>query len=344
MTSHFYHFSRVFAVVLLSAVFQCALAQTVYFHQDFLKPGPFVNPEPDSGQFSHIVQTVPSLSFSKFSKGYMDLVRTQEDSATGGIIRVLRATPFTPNPETLFIQITLSAESVQSAALNAMYFYVGENFNPDNHSFPGNALMFGKFSLNFLEGGFNIKDFATQNTSKLIGKKKQVTVTWVLNNSKKLLAYKLFPANAVTYNALPGTYDLWVDNEPVSLNSKAYPGNSLFSDTKLSNFEMRFRNGQGKIRIHEISIRNGASELKAGEVLIAPNPATRKLITLRAEHVDLKSVRVFNMWGRDIHISSEIMSTDKIEIRPAEELASGMYIVYFENKYHQKRAVRVMIE
>ena len=344
MTSHFFQFFRVFAVVLLAAQFQCAIAQTVYFHQDFLKSGPFVHIEPDSGQFSHIVETVPALSYSKFSNGFMDLVRTQEDSATGGIIRVLRATPFKPNPETLFIQITISAESVQSAALNAMYFYVGENFNPDNHSFPGNALMFAKFSLNFQEGGFSIKDFATQNTSKLIAKKKPVTLTWVLNNSKKLLNYQLSPANPVTYNALPGSYDLWVDNEPVSLNSKAYPGNSQFSDTKLSNFEMRFRNGQGKIRIHEIMIRNGLSELKAGEALVAPNPATRKLVTLRAENVQIKSVRVFNMWGRDVNISAKSIAADKIEIHPAEELSSGIYIVSFENKHHQKRSVRVMVE
>jgi hypothetical protein len=274
----------------------------------------------------------------------MDLVRTQQDSATGGIIRVLRATPFEPNPQTLFIQITLSTESVQSAALNAMYFYVGEDFNADNHSFPGNALMFAKFSLNFQESGFTIKDFATQNTSKLIAKKKRVTLTWVLNNSQKLLPYKLSNAHAVTYNALPGTYDLWVDNEPISLNSKAYPGNSLFSATKLSNFEMRFRNGQGKVRIHEMLIRNGASDLKEGEVVVAPNPATRTLINLRAEHVQLASVRLVNLWGRNVHCVTKVIAADKIEIHPAEELSSGIYIVSFENKRGQKQSIRVMID
>ncbi|MCF2516551.1 T9SS type A sorting domain-containing protein [Dyadobacter sp. CY351] len=344
MTSHFISFLSVLAAVLWSALFQCALAQTIYFHQDFSKSGPYVRADPDSGQFSHIVETVPELSFSKFSKNYMDLVRTQEDSATGGIIRVLRATPFKPNPETLFIQITISAESVQSAALNAMYFYVGENFNPDNHSFPGNTLMFGKFSLNFQDGGFSIKDFATQNTSKVIPKKKQVTLTWVLNNSKKLLAYKPSSSHAVTYNALPGSYDLWVDNEPVSLNSPAYPGNSLYAANKLSNFEMRFRNGQGKVRIHEIMIRDGVSELKTGEVVVAPNPATRKMITLRAENVDKSSLRLFNMWGRDVNISAEIVASDKIFIHPVEELASGMYIVHFQNKERKKKSVRVMVE
>ncbi|MCF0053882.1 T9SS type A sorting domain-containing protein [Dyadobacter sp. LJ53] len=344
MTSHFFQFARVFALVLLSALFQIAYAQTVYFHQDFSKSGPFVKADPDSGQFSHIVETVPTLSFSKFSKGFMDLVRTQEDSATGGIIRVLRATPFEPDPETLFIQIALSAESVQSPALNAMYFYVGEDFNPGNHSFPGNALMFAKFSLNFMEGGFSIKDFATQNTSKTIGKKKRVTLTWVLNNSKKLLSYNISSNHAVIHHTVPGTYDLWVDDEPVSLNSPAYPGNSLYSDSKLSNFEMRFRNGQGKIRIHEIMIRNGVSELKAGEVLVTPNPATRKSIMLRAENVEKSSIRLFNMWGRDVNIATTIISADKIEIHSTEEMSSGMYIVSFENKQHQKRSVRVMVE
>lgn len=342
--SHFFQFLCIFAVALLSVMFSSAFGQTIYFHQDFTGTSAYVHESPDSGQFSHIVETVPALSYCRFSKGYMDLVRTQQDSATGGIIRVLRATPFTPNPETLFIQIRISLESVQAPALNAMYFYAGEDFNAGNHSFPGNALMFAKFSLNFQDNGFVIKDFATQNASKTIQRKKQATLTWVLNNSRKSLEYRLSATNALTYHALPGTYDLWVDNEPISLSSSAYPGNSLFSDTKLSNFEMRFRNGQGKIRIHEIMIRNGVSELKPGEMLVAPNPASRKLITLRAEQINPETIRVFNMLGRDINILSKITAADKIEIQPTEELASGMYIVSFANRQKQKRSVRVMIE
>ena len=328
----------------LFAFANCTFAQTTYFQQDFSGKGPFVNPHPDAGQFSHIVQTAPSLSYSRFHPGYMELVRTQQDSATGGIIRVLRATPFEPNPETLFIQIKMTAESLQSDALNAVYFYVGENFNAANHSFPSNALMFGKFSINFQESSFTIKDFATQLTSKPIGKKKMVTLTWVLNNSSKFFSYKLTPNGSVTYNALPGSYDLWVDNEPVSLNSAAYPGSSLFSKTKLSNFEMRFRNGLGKIRIHEILIREGASDLKPGGIMVTPNPASGKLITLRAADVKLESVHLVSLRGQKVEVNARAVSADKIEIIPKAPMASGIYILCFVNNRIELKTVKVMIE
>lgn len=342
MTS--FYFYRLFIIALLSVSVGLTFAQTTYFHQDFSGKGPFVNPDPGDGQFSHIVETAPALSYSKFHKGYMELVRTQQDSATGGIIRVLRATPFEPNPETLFIQIKISAESVQSEALNAVYFYVGENFNAGNHSFPGNALMFGKFSINFQESAFTVKDFATQLTSKPIGKKKIVTLTWVLNNSSKFFSYKLTPNGAVTYNALPGSYDLWVDNEPVSLNSTAYPGSSLYSKTKLSNFEMRFRNGLGKIRIHEMLIREGASDLKVGEFMVAPNPAPRNVITLRAADVKLETVRLISMRGENVGITAHSISADKIEILANEPLASGIYILCFVDNRLQLKRMKVMVE
>jgi hypothetical protein len=335
---------RLFVTTVLFVWASCAFGQTTYFYQDFSKAGPFVSPTPDAGQFSHIVQTAPALSYSKFHIGYMELVRTQQDSATGGIVRVLRATPFEPYPETLFIQIRLSAEAIQSDALNAIYFYVGEHFNPDNHSFPGNALMFGKFSINFLESAMTVKDLATQFSSKPVGKKKIVTLTWILNNSPKLFGYKLASNAAVTYNALPGSYDLWIDNEPVSLNSKAYPGNSLYSKTKLSNFEIRFRNGQGKIRIHEMLIREGASDLKAGEMMVAPNPASRRLITLRTADVKLESVRLANLRGQNIAIKTNAVSSDKIEVHINEPIAAGIYILCFVDKRFKTKSVKVMIE
>ncbi|MCE7065470.1 T9SS type A sorting domain-containing protein [Dyadobacter sp. CY326] len=344
MTSFCFQFAKNLLVVLLLLLARNAVAQTTFLHQDFASTGPFVDPEPDSGQFSHIVQTAPVLSYSKFHNGYMELVRTQQDSATGGIIRVLRATPFQPNPETLFIQIRMSAEAVQSNALNAIYFYVGDNFNAGNHSFPGNALMFGKFSINFLDDAFTVKDLATQLSSKPIARKKTVTLTWVLNNSSKLFGYKLSPSNAVTYNVLPGTYDLWVDDDPVNLNSKAYPGNSIFSKTKLSNFELRFRNGLGKIRIHEMLIREGTSELKINDVMVAPNPAFRDLITLRAINVDPNSLRLIRLRGSDIPVTTKTIAPDKVEIRPNVRLASGIYIISFENDRGQRKTVKVMIE
>jgi hypothetical protein len=333
-----------FQVVGLLLVSQISLAQVTYFHQDFSQSRSFVNAEPDTSQFSHIVQTVPALSYYKFYKGHMDLVRSQQDSATGGIIRALRATPFTPNPETLFIQIRLSAESIQSSSVNALYFYVGEDFDPENNSFPGNGLMFGKCAINFQGSSFTLKDLGTLATSKEIGAKKTVTLTWVLNNSEQPHTYKLFPSDQDAYFTLPGSYDLWVDHEPVSRNSKAYPGNSMFSKSKLSNFEIRFRNGIGKIRIYDILIREAVSNLKPGEVMVTPNPIADNVIRLKSLEVDPQSLQLINLRGRKIPIKRQVVALDNIEVHPQSALASGMYVLSFRNKLGRRKSVRVMVE
>ena len=335
--------SRLFTIAMLLALPGINRAQNTFFYQDFSKKQSFVNSQPDLGQFSHIIQTAPALSYAKFQNGYMELVRTQRDSVTGGIIRVLCAEPFRPNPETLFIQIKMSADAIPEDAVNALYFYVGENFNPVNHSFPSNALMFGKCAIHFQDGKFLVKDLATQASSQLIGKKKIVTLSWVLNNSARPFEYKLSPSDAEIHTALPGTYDLWVDNEPVNLGSKAYPGNSLFSEQKLSNFEIRFRNGLGKVRIHEMLIREGISDLEKGEVMIAPNPTLQNLITLRAADVDLSSVRLFSLRGTHIPVESIAVSPDQIQLYPNVALISGVYIVAFTTNEGKFRTLKVMV-
>jgi hypothetical protein len=333
-----------FPAFVLMLVSQISLAQVTYFHQDFLKSGSYVNAAPDSGQFSHMVQTVPGLSYSKFYKGHMDLVRTQQDSATGGIIRALRATPFSPNPETLFIQIRLSAESIQSSSVNAVYFYAGENFDPEHNSFPGNALMFAKCAINFQGNSFNLKDMGTLATSDSIDVKKIVTLTWVLNNSEQPHTYNLFPSDQTEYITLPGSYDLWVDHEPVSRNSKAYPGNSMFSKSKLSNFEIRFRNGIGKIRIYEMLIREATSDLKPGEVMVTPNPITDNVIRLKSVEVDPVTLQLFHLNGRRIPIKKQVVSLDTVIIYPQTHMGSGIYVLSFGNKQGRRKSVRVIVE
>lgn len=331
---------KIAVFVLLSA---CCHAQTVYFHQDFSKTTSLINPQPDTGQFSHIILTAPALSYHKFHKGYMELVRTQQDSATGGIIRALRAEPFTPNPETLFIQVRFSAESVRSTSVNAIYFYVGAQFNPVNNSFPGNGLMFGKCSVNFSEGGFTIKDLETQLTSKTFGTKTMVTLTWVLNNSDKPFSYRV-SENSPETMALPGTYDLWADDEPVNRGSKAYPGSSAYSKIKLSNFEMRFRNGIGQVRIDDILIREGKSPHYSEEITVAPNPVSGNVITLSARDADVASVRLVNIAGQEMAVKASRISNGQVKVIPGSRLKAGIYIVYFKTGSGELRAVKAMIE
>lgn len=318
-------------------------AQTIYFHQDFGQTTGLINPQPDTGQFSHVILTAPALSYHKFHKGYLELTRNRLDSATGGIIRAMRATPFSPNPETLMVRITLSVESIQAPALNALYFYVGEDFNPVNNSFPGNGLMFAKCSVNFLEDGFNIKDLETRQVSKTFAEKQQITLTWVFNNSGKPLPYRI-NGSLNNETAQPGTYDLWVNDEPVAKGSKAYPGASGFSKTKLSNFEMRFRNGVGKIKIDEIRIDDGQPQQLANEVMIAPNPARRDGIRVSGKGVNASTARLIDSNGKVLPVSTVSEKQGLLRVTPLSPPASGIYILQLEQQDGRKRMLKVMIE
>lgn len=332
-------------ICLFSLSFSKAvLAQVTFFNQDFSQTRSFVNPSPDTGQFSHILLTAPELSYHKFYKGYMDLTRTQQDSATGGIIRAMRATPFSPNPETLLIRIQLSVETMQNSAVNAVYFYVGEDFNPVNNSFPENRLMFGKCAVNFHGNSFTVKDLETQKVSKNIPLKTTITLTWVLNNAAADFFYQLPESNTIRHRVTAGSYDLWINDELVGQSSKGYPGNSPHSKTKLSNFEMRFRNGLGKIRIRNILIREAAMDDETSDEVIMPNPSPAAMIRLKAAGIQPSSLEMVGLNGKSIVFQKRIASGDIIEIRPEQYIPSGIYVLSFIDKDQKKRSLRVMVQ
>jgi hypothetical protein len=248
---------QTFCFVLLLCIAKITSAQTNYMDQNFSGGGPFVSPNPDVGQFSHLITTNATLSKYEFGPGFMDLIRLQQDSATGGIVRALRAVPFSPNPETLYIQITFSVEEIGAAGTNALYFYLGENFLPTNNKIPANALLFSRFSLNFLASSFVVHDIETGRNSSPLPLQVPVTLTWILNNSPDGQIYRK-PETAANpdYKVMPGKYDLWV-NETLQVNdADAYPGASAYSASKLSNFEIRFRNAVGKVRFTSLRIRD----------------------------------------------------------------------------------------
>ncbi|KQS34287.1 hypothetical protein ASG33_04570 [Dyadobacter sp. Leaf189] len=331
------------ALFLVLSVFNFSQAQTIYFHQDFAKTTSLVNPLPDTGQFSHIILTAPQLSYHKFHKGYVEFVRSQQDSATGGIIRAMRATPFEPSPKTLFIQIKLAAESVQSSAVNAVYFYAGEDFNPVNNSFPGNGIMFSKFVINFKEDSICIKDSESQKTSRWLPEKEVVTLTWVLNNAAKDLIYEA-PDSSGEVTVGPGTYDLWLNGEPVSLGSKGYPGNSVFSPTKLSNFELRFRNGLGKLRIFDILIRDGEKEDAASNPIAFPNPVAQRVFQIRSQGIDVSTIRLISSSGNSVAAKTEALQNGTVQVRIPEYLTSGIYIVRYRDRYQVQRQLKVLVQ
>ncbi|MDQ6482064.1 T9SS type A sorting domain-containing protein [Dyadobacter sp. LHD-138] len=293
--------------VLLLCMAKVVSAQTNYMEQNFSGGGPFVSPNPGIGQFSHLITTNAALSKYEFGPGYMDLIRLQEDSTTGGIVRALRAVPFFPNPETLYIQLTFSVEEIGAAATNALYFYLGENFSPTNNKIPANALLFSRFSLNFLASSFVVHDIETGKNSSPLPLHAPVTLTWVLNNSPDGQIYRK-PENAAKpdYKVMPGKYDLWV-NEILQVNdADAYPGASAYSVSKLSNFEIRFRNGVGKVRFTSLRIRDVTGVLPLHIVLFKAEKGNGKVRLYWETAIDRDSDRFMISKRGDKHLYNVI--------------------------------------
>ncbi|MCF2442697.1 T9SS type A sorting domain-containing protein [Dyadobacter sp. CY345] len=231
------------------------LAQTNYMEQNFSGGGPFVNANPDAGQFSHLITTNAASSKFEFGPGYMDMTRLV--ATNGGLVRAVRAVPFSPNPETLYIQITFSVMEISVADLNAVYFYSGENFSGTNSTFPPNTNLFSRFTIDFLASSFVVHDIQTNKKSSPLPLQTPVTITWVLNNSSDGHIYRKPESSAnPDYKVMPKKYDLWVNETLLVDEADAYPGSSAYSINKLSNFEIRFWTGVGRVRFGSLRIRD----------------------------------------------------------------------------------------
>jgi len=251
--------SACFALAFSMAGYRLA-AQTEYMQQNFSGGGPFVNANPDAGQFSHLITTNAASSKFEFGPGFMDMTRLV--ATNGGLVRAVRAVPFSPNPETLYIQITFSVEQITVPDLNALYFYSGENFSGTNSTFPANASLFSRFTIDFLADSFVIHDIQTNKKSSPLPLQTPVTITWVLNNSSDGHVYKK-PESAANadFKVMPRKYDLWVNETLLVDEAAAYPGSSAYTANKLSNFEIRFWTGVGRVRFTSLRIRDVAGIL-----------------------------------------------------------------------------------
>jgi len=250
-----YSFRFLFICQILGLLNYAVLAQTNYMEQNFSGGGPFVSSNPDAGQFSHLVTTNEAASKFEFGPGYMDMTRLV--ATNGGLVRAVRAVPFSPNPETLYIQLTFSVEEIGVADLNALYFYSGENFSGTNSTFPPNANLFSRFTIDFLASSFVVHDIQTNKKSNPLPLKTPVTIAWVLNNSSDGHIYRKPESSAnPDYKVMPRKYDLWVNETLLVDDADAYPGSSAYSVNKLSNFEIRFWTGVGRVRFGSLRIRD----------------------------------------------------------------------------------------
>ncbi len=239
-----------------------SFGQITYFDQDFNCAGPFYSSTPSQSQFDTLLTTSRFFSTFIFGNGTMEMKRATNFFTGGsGTARAVRSTAFLPNPETLYAQFTFSAQNITSTGAPACYFYIGNNFDKTNSTFPNDTLMFSKIALNLVSNGFVIHDFTTGYYSSVIPMDQSVTITWVLNNSKSSVPYK-FPetASVANYSVGPLKYDLWIDNTLAVDEASGYlpasRGTTNYNPIKLSNFELRFYNGIGSILFDKILIRD----------------------------------------------------------------------------------------
>ena len=249
------HWAVVVNCICVALIPLAGVAQTTYFAQDFSGTGPFLGAPPNSGQFDTFITTKPNSTIT-FGPGYMQMERVAPGPEGGGLARAVRSTAFSPAPQTLYYQVTMDVLEINQAAPNAIYFYVGENLSPTNSSFPENSSLFARFSVHFEASGsgfvYRVRDFNSSTPS--IPFTGSVTITWVLNNSPDNQIYKM-PENApvASETVLAGKYDLWVNGTKYF---SAKSSESPFSSSKLTNFEIRFRDGLGKVRFTNLRLRD----------------------------------------------------------------------------------------
>lgn len=333
--------------LLMSLCAANGVAQSTFFDQDFTGGGPYESAAPGTALFDKIVST-HAQSFAEEGSGYLDLVR----QAPGGLVRAIRSTPFAPTPTSLYAQWTMSVEEIIAPDNNAVYFYIGRDFRTDNSSIVPNDNLFARFSLNFQsDNTYVIRDLQTNTNSLSIGLKTPVTITWVMNNSNEGHVYKM-PDSVATpdHKVMPGKYDLWINGTPLVSGISAYPGSGVKYDAnQLTNFEVKFWTGLGRVRFHNFKIRDIAGILPIENIVVEEdnlfqqtrvhlltNPTTSSSITIKHENVLLREATLYSVVGEVISSKLIYLDDHLTQLYPAYPLVSGVYIVCYSYGEEQR--------
>jgi hypothetical protein len=273
--------------------------------------------------------------------GHLDLVR----ASSGGLVRAIRSTPFAPTPTTLYVQWTMSVEEITAADNNAVYFYIGREFRTDNSSIVPNDNLFARFSLNFQsDNTYVIRDLQTNTNSMSISTKTPISITWVLNNSIEGHVYKM-PETATTpdYKVMPSKYDLWINGTLFVSNVSAYPGSNIkYHPDQLTNFEVKFWTGLGRVRFYNFKIRDIAGilptdialeenkvETKSSYIQLLTNPTTSGTIFLKYEDIKLHQVALYTLLGEEIQVKPVYKNDYILQLSTPYQLSAGMYMVCY---------------
>ena len=246
------------AVALLGLIVlplgSASYAQTDYFIQNFDGPGPYASATPNNTQFNTLGAS--NNASTTVSEGKLVMTR----GAAPAQAFFLRSTNFSPVPSTLYLEVDISVPTVVANINGAAIFNIGRDFKSSGS--PANAEVFARFSINLgVNNTFQIRNVpgeivggATAN-STTFPNTKTVKVIVVMNNDVADAMY-VDPraANAPQMILKPGTYDIWVDNEPLRLGRVKVAGAS--GNVTLSNFNFQFNMGAGTIALDNLRIRD----------------------------------------------------------------------------------------
>lgn len=199
---------------------------------------------------------------------------------TSSQVFFLRNTSFSPVPTTLYLEVDISVPTVTTPINGAAIFNIGQNITSIGSA--ANADLFARFSINLgVNNTFQIRNVpgvpggSTAN-SNTFPNTQTVKVIIAMNNDVADAMY-VDPrdANAPQMVLKPGTYDIWVDNEPLRLGRVKVAGAS--GNVTLSNFNFLFNTGEGTITMDNLRIRDISGVLPVKLTYFNAEPIANKV-------------------------------------------------------------------
>ncbi len=248
-------YCRAFALLggLILSLSSASYAQTDYFIQNFNGPGPFAAAAPTNSQFN----TLAANNNSSFTTSGGNLSMTR--GFTPAQVAFVRSTSFSPVPSTLYLEVDISVPVVDSAINGAAIFNIGQNIT--GVGAPANADVFARFSINLgVNNTFQIRNVpgvpggSTANSTTFANTRTVKVIVAMNNGNSSTTYFDPRDANAPQMVLQPGTYDIWVDNEPLRLGRVKVAGSA--GNVTLSNFNFLFNTGRGTIVMDNLRMRD----------------------------------------------------------------------------------------
>lgn len=253
MNTSYTNYLRILVLVagLLGGDF--AVGQSTYFQQDFSGPGPFTSTTPNSSQFNSLAAN-NNASFTT-SGGNLSMIR----GAAPAQVAFVRNTNFSPLPSTLYLEVDINVANVVVPINGAAIFNIGQNLT--GVGAPANADVFARFSINLgVNNTYQIRNVpgvpggSTANSTTFSNTQTVKVIIAMNNGSTSITYFDPRDASAPQMVLQPGTYDIWVDNEPLRLGRVKVAGAS--ANVTLSNFNFLFNTGEGTIVMDNLRIRD----------------------------------------------------------------------------------------